>query len=482
MFEGFPLDENPFVLQVGAFSWDKAPISSSWYHYLRFDNGKPHSVAITLLSEIINRLQPIVTPQGWRKRFAGDVLSVDYEALERKWCYSARQFRDAAAFLRKKGLIESIITKEVNENGHRRFKSYVVPRLKMIEAITKKEQIECEYGTVTLVRDASTCVRKGEIFLPDSEARPTDPEARSGVSRNEHENNIINKNINNTAHAHEGQDVVVEENQIREELLGQYSEQLLHACYENEQAHSWSVVRNKIELFAKALSRLQEVGEGVVRDAKQLCQDLHKQWPEMVRHQVQWVNVVLECDGLLRDQETRQNYLAWWNGVSPSLPAIRSRLADYAMRVKHESLWERMKALGIEEKTICDLLAIDAAKCEELVAYAEQGMAKRPAGFVVSGVRGGWVVGKPVVADFLYVGAAQPVEMGCDEATYYAYVKQRIGEIQAEYPNEWNAFIAWANRSSANEYCEFEWLDDACAFFRISFEKPLILAREELVS
>ncbi|MCC6444131.1 MAG: hypothetical protein IT210_11845 [Armatimonadetes bacterium] len=84
----------------------------SWFRYIRYPNGKPHAIAIDLLSDVIYwyRARPLHDPDtkeflGWQKKFKGDKLQRSYDSYARSFGYSKRQVQEAFHFLQDMGFV-----------------------------------------------------------------------------------------------------------------------------------------------------------------------------------------------------------------------------------------------------------------------------------------------------------------------------------------------------------------------------------------
>ena len=88
-------------------------IPHSWYKSITFKNGKPDSVAITVLSEIVYWYRPKeifdetsgeVT--GYRKKFKYDKLQLSYQQLADKFGYTKTQIKSAITTLCDLGIVQ----------------------------------------------------------------------------------------------------------------------------------------------------------------------------------------------------------------------------------------------------------------------------------------------------------------------------------------------------------------------------------------
>lgn len=84
-----------------------------WYHHLRRENGKPYSIAIELLADIVYWYKPIQVRDEttgklieYRKKFKADKLQRGYDGFSDMFGYSHEQVKDALKYLEAKGIIE----------------------------------------------------------------------------------------------------------------------------------------------------------------------------------------------------------------------------------------------------------------------------------------------------------------------------------------------------------------------------------------
>ncbi|MCC6447029.1 MAG: hypothetical protein IT210_26690 [Armatimonadetes bacterium] len=116
----------------------------SWFRYIRYPDGKPHAIAIDLLSDVVYwyRARPYHDPEtkefrGWQKKFKGDKLQRSYESYAQAFGYTKRQVQEAFYFLRDQGYV----TLELRTvfQGARGFPNilFIEPVPEAIEAITK---------------------------------------------------------------------------------------------------------------------------------------------------------------------------------------------------------------------------------------------------------------------------------------------------------------------------------------------------------
>lgn len=102
----------PTVEAMGRLGLSGNIIPRPWLQWLRFESGKPNSVAAFILSELCYWYRPIeeVDEQtgrttGWRKKFQADKLRKSYQDLADSLGFTKRQVADNVKWLENKGLI-----------------------------------------------------------------------------------------------------------------------------------------------------------------------------------------------------------------------------------------------------------------------------------------------------------------------------------------------------------------------------------------
>jgi hypothetical protein len=84
-------------------------VPHKWYSQIKFSNGKPDLIAITLLSEIVYWYRPRHNDGSLsQKKFKADILQKSYQELADKFCLTKRQVTEATNRLESRGLIKKI--------------------------------------------------------------------------------------------------------------------------------------------------------------------------------------------------------------------------------------------------------------------------------------------------------------------------------------------------------------------------------------
>lgn len=87
----------------------------SWFQHLTFENGKPDTISILLLSDIVYWYRPTIVRDdqtgqtiGHQKKFKADLLQKNYSDYEKLFGFTRRQIRDAFVRLENLGLVKRI--------------------------------------------------------------------------------------------------------------------------------------------------------------------------------------------------------------------------------------------------------------------------------------------------------------------------------------------------------------------------------------
>jgi hypothetical protein len=111
--KGYSIDNNPAVIRMAGVNVAGNVIPMEWFKHVKRENGKPHSIAIMLLADIVYWYRPIEERDektgrvtGYKKKFAADLLQRDYTALADAYGYTKNQVRDALDCLENLGVIK----------------------------------------------------------------------------------------------------------------------------------------------------------------------------------------------------------------------------------------------------------------------------------------------------------------------------------------------------------------------------------------
>lgn len=119
------------VLEMGRMYFEGNIIPPAWFDCLRYDSdegqGRPHTNAIIILSEIVYWYRPVEVRDeatgrlvGYRKKFKGDRLQRSRRSFEEQFGFSKKQVTDAIAFLEKRGVIKKDIVKSFTTDAGQR--------------------------------------------------------------------------------------------------------------------------------------------------------------------------------------------------------------------------------------------------------------------------------------------------------------------------------------------------------------------------
>lgn len=129
---------NRIVDELGTMNISGNVIPNNWYSWIIKDNGKPHLLAITLLSEIVYWYRPreIRDEQtgltiGYQKKFKGDMLQKSYAKLGNKFGESKYTVKRAMDLLEDMGLIKKHI-KDICVGEH------IIPNALYIELVPER--------------------------------------------------------------------------------------------------------------------------------------------------------------------------------------------------------------------------------------------------------------------------------------------------------------------------------------------------------
>jgi uncharacterized protein YjbJ (UPF0337 family) len=100
--KGYDIGNNTAVIKMASLHITGNIIDLKWFKHLKLDNGKPDSLGILLLGDIVYWYRPIEVRDeetglvtGYRKKFAADKLQRSYGAFAEAYGYTKDQVKDA---------------------------------------------------------------------------------------------------------------------------------------------------------------------------------------------------------------------------------------------------------------------------------------------------------------------------------------------------------------------------------------------------
>lgn len=127
-------------------------IPSNWFKQIRFEDGKPDTVAIILLSDIVywyraaeQRDEVTGKTIGFKKRFKADKLQKHYSAMAEQYGFTKRQVQEAINRLKEKGII-TIELRTVTANSGAKLGNvvFIEPVVDIVSSITHPHTSEGE--------------------------------------------------------------------------------------------------------------------------------------------------------------------------------------------------------------------------------------------------------------------------------------------------------------------------------------------------
>ncbi|PEM60296.1 DnaD domain-containing protein [Bacillus toyonensis] len=136
------------VYEIGGINFKGNIVDHEWFNYITFSNGKPHIVAIMVLSEIVYWYRPTVIRDEidgkviYKKKFKADKLQKNYQQLADTFGFTKLQVKRACDLLTDMLLIK-IEFRTINVNGK------VLNNVMFVEPVpTKIKQISSMYQEV----------------------------------------------------------------------------------------------------------------------------------------------------------------------------------------------------------------------------------------------------------------------------------------------------------------------------------------------
>ncbi|HFR4167552.1 TPA: DnaD domain-containing protein [Bacillus cereus] len=110
------------VTEIGGLNFKGNVVDHEWFNYITFSNGKPHIVAIMVLSEIVYWYRPTVIRDEidgkvtYKKKFKADKLQKNYQQLADTFGFTKLQVKRACDLLKDMLLIK-IEFRTINADG-----------------------------------------------------------------------------------------------------------------------------------------------------------------------------------------------------------------------------------------------------------------------------------------------------------------------------------------------------------------------------
>jgi DnaD/phage-associated family protein len=111
--KGYNIGNNLAVIKMASLHITGNIIDLKWFKHVKMANGKPDSIALLLLADIVYWYRPIEMRDeqtglviGYRKKFAADKLQRSYDAFAEAYGYTKDQVKDALKRLEDKALID----------------------------------------------------------------------------------------------------------------------------------------------------------------------------------------------------------------------------------------------------------------------------------------------------------------------------------------------------------------------------------------
>jgi DNA replication protein DnaD len=111
--KGYEIGNNAAVIKMATLHITGNIIDLKWFKHIKMENGKPDSLAILLLADVVYWYRPIEVRDeetgaviGYRKKFAAHKLQRSYGAFAEAYGYTKDQVKDALKRLEDKKLID----------------------------------------------------------------------------------------------------------------------------------------------------------------------------------------------------------------------------------------------------------------------------------------------------------------------------------------------------------------------------------------
>jgi hypothetical protein len=111
------------VEAMGSINLEGNIIPMEWFGHLKLDNGKPDTISIMILSDIVYWYRPTAVRDefsgkilGYKKKFRADILQRSYADFENLLGFSTKQTREALIRLESLGIIQRVF-RTIDNNG-----------------------------------------------------------------------------------------------------------------------------------------------------------------------------------------------------------------------------------------------------------------------------------------------------------------------------------------------------------------------------
>lgn len=244
------------VDEIGQLNIQGNVIPSIWFRNLTFSNGKPHFIAITILSEILYWYRPTVVRDeqsgviiGANKKFRADKLQRNYQAFADQFGFTKRQVKDAMDYLEEHSLITREFREITTANGTKMNNVlFVEPVVENVKKITFEEL------DITLLRsDVPPPTLEGTTLLR-SDVPPSYAGTEETPTLERRTNTIITTNTttNNIT------DIITKESELEAELEGTTETEYQNAAMLIEQKYI-QLRGNGLFASPKDIMAIQEV-------------------------------------------------------------------------------------------------------------------------------------------------------------------------------------------------------------------------------
>ncbi len=113
------------VKVMGSINFEGNIIPMEWFSHLKLDNGKPDTISILILSDIVYWYRPTIIRDessgriiGSKKKFKSDILQRSYSDFEKLLGFSEKQTREALIRLEKRSILERVF-RHINVGGQK---------------------------------------------------------------------------------------------------------------------------------------------------------------------------------------------------------------------------------------------------------------------------------------------------------------------------------------------------------------------------